>query len=102
MGSTPGIDLAKIPSDSRNQYEVMAGKNQKDAEAWFTSQTEELNQNQEVVGHTEQLQISKTEVTHLCRTLQRLEIELQPQLFMKAALEGTLAETEPSWHRCRS
>uniref|UniRef100_A0A8C6DRG0 Keratin, type I cytoskeletal 19 n=1 Tax=Moschus moschiferus TaxID=68415 RepID=A0A8C6DRG0_MOSMO len=92
VDSAPGIDLAKILSDMRSQYEVMAEKNRKDAEAWFISQTEELNK--EVAGHTEQLQISKTEVTDLRRTLQGLEIELQSQLSMKAALEGTLAETE--------
>ncbi|XP_052612635.1 keratin, type I cytoskeletal 19 [Peromyscus eremicus] len=92
VDSAPGIDLAKILSDMRSQYEVMAEKNRKDAEAWFTTRTEELNR--EVAGHTEQLQMSKTEVTDLRRTLQGLEIELQSQLSMKAALEGTLAETE--------
>lgn len=70
----------------------MAEKNQKDAEAWFTSQTEEMNR--EVTGHTEQLQISKTKVTNLGRTLQGLEFKLQFQLRVKAALEGMLAETE--------
>lgn len=121
VDSAPGIDLAKILSDMRSQYEVMAEKNRKDAEAWFISkvwrgrqvlpgevarrggfmllgesliqcyslcllslQTEELNK--EVAGHTEQLQISKTEVTDLRRTLQGLEIELQSQLSMVGAL----------------
>uniref|UniRef100_A0A8C5YZA4 Keratin, type I cytoskeletal 19 n=1 Tax=Marmota marmota marmota TaxID=9994 RepID=A0A8C5YZA4_MARMA len=131
VDSTPGIDLAKILNDMRSQYEVMAEKNRKDAEAWFTSrvsregeqvrfegwggeergldvplpkvclspyssppclQTEELNR--EVAGHSEQLKMSESEVTDLRRTLQGLEIELQSQLSMKAALEGTLAETE--------
>lgn len=46
-------------------------------------QTEELSR--EVAGHTEQLQISKTEVTDLRRTLQGLEIELQSQLSMVCA-----------------
>ncbi|XP_006156043.1 keratin, type I cytoskeletal 19 [Tupaia chinensis] len=92
VDSAPGIDLAKILSDMRSQYEVMAEQNRKDAEAWFISRTEELNR--EVAGHTEQLQMSKSEVTDLRRTLQGLEIELQTQLSMKAALEGTLAETE--------
>ncbi|XP_008833462.1 keratin, type I cytoskeletal 19 [Nannospalax galili] len=92
VDSAPGTDLAKILSDMRSQYEVMAEKNRKDAEAWFITQTEELNR--EVAGHTEQLKMSKTEITDLRRTLQSLEIELQSQLSMKAALEGTLAETE--------
>lgn len=38
VDSAPGIDLAKILSDMRSQYEVMAEKNRKDAETWFISQ----------------------------------------------------------------
>ncbi|XP_053870475.1 keratin, type I cytoskeletal 19-like [Malaclemys terrapin pileata] len=92
VDSAPGIDLTKVLADMRDQYEVMAEKNRKDAETWFNSKTEELNQ--EVAINTEQLQTSKTEITDLRRTLQGLEIELQSQLSMKAALEGTLADTE--------
>ncbi|TFK10824.1 inactive dipeptidyl peptidase 10 [Platysternon megacephalum] len=92
VDSAPGIDLTKILTDMRDQYEVMAEKNRKDAEIWFNSKIEELNQ--EVAINTEQLQTSKTEITDLRRTLQGLEIELQSQLSMKAALEGTLADTE--------
>ncbi|NXC37760.1 K1C19 protein, partial [Penelope pileata] len=92
VDSAPGIDLTKILADMRDQYEQMAEKNRKDAEAWFHSKTEELNR--EVAINTEQLQSSKSEATDLRRTLQGLEIELQSQLSMKAALESTLADTE--------
>ncbi|OXB69936.1 UNVERIFIED_CONTAM: hypothetical protein H355_009833, partial [Colinus virginianus] len=92
VDSAPGIDLSKILADMRDQYEHMAEKNRKDAEAWFHSKTEELNR--EVAVNTEQLQSSKSEVTDLRRTLQGLEIELQSQLSMKCALESTLADTE--------
>ncbi|XP_006901695.1 PREDICTED: keratin, type I cytoskeletal 19 [Elephantulus edwardii] len=92
VDSAPGNDLTKILNDMRSQYEVMAEKNRKDVEAWFISRTEELNR--EVAGHTEQLEVSKTEIKDLQRTLQGLEIELQSQLSMKVALENTLAETE--------
>ncbi|NXS90625.1 K1C19 protein, partial [Jacana jacana] len=92
LDSAPGIDLTKILADMRDQYEHMAEKNRKDAEAWFHSKTEELNR--EVAVNSEQLQSSKTEVTDLKRVLQGLELELQSQLSMKAALEGTLADTE--------
>ncbi|XP_036610460.1 keratin, type I cytoskeletal 19-like [Trichosurus vulpecula] len=92
VDSAPGIDLAKVLNDMRSQYEALVEKNRSDAEAWFTSKTDELNR--EVAVNKEQLQTSKTEVTDLRRTLQGLEIELQSQLSMKAALEGTLAETE--------
>ncbi|NXP45860.1 K1C19 protein, partial [Heliornis fulica] len=92
LDSAPGIDLSRILADMRDQYEHMAEKNRKDAEAWFHNKTEELNR--EVVVNTEQLQSSKSEVTDLRRSLQGLEIELQSQLSMKAALESTLADTE--------
>ncbi|XP_067397410.1 keratin, type I cytoskeletal 19-like [Emydura macquarii macquarii] len=92
VDAPPGIDLTNILADVRDQYEVIAEKHRKDAETWFNSKTEELNL--EVATNTEQLQTSKTEITDLRRTLQGLEIELQSQLSMKAALEGTLADTE--------
>lgn len=37
LDSAPGIDLTKILADMRDQYENMAEKNRKDAEAWFHS-----------------------------------------------------------------
>ncbi|XP_044152424.1 keratin, type I cytoskeletal 19-like [Bufo gargarizans] len=92
MDAAPGIDLSKILSDMRDQYEGLAAENRKQVEAWYFKQTEELNK--EVASHSEQIQSSKTEMTDLKRTFQSLEIELQAQLNMKVALEGTLAETE--------
>ncbi|XP_075033262.1 keratin, type I cytoskeletal 19-like [Mixophyes fleayi] len=92
MDAAPAVDLNKILTDMREQYELMADKNRKEVEAWYFKQTEELSR--EVASHSEQIQSSKTEITDLKRTLQNLEIELQTQLSMKSALEGTLAETE--------
>ncbi|XP_075701490.1 keratin, type I cytoskeletal 19-like [Rhinoderma darwinii] len=92
VDSAPGVDLSKILADMRDQYEVMAEKNRKDAETWFFTKSEELNK--EVSVHTEQIHTSRTEITDLRRSVQGLEIELQSQLSMKASLEGTLAETE--------
>nr|XP_028559123.1 keratin, type I cytoskeletal 14-like [Podarcis muralis] len=92
MDAAPGVDLTKILADMREQYETLAEQNRKDAEQWFFSKTEELNR--EVAMNTEQLHSGKSEITELRRTLQGLEIELQSQLSTKAALEGSLAETE--------
>ncbi|NXX99825.1 K1C14 protein, partial [Centropus bengalensis] len=92
MDAAPGVDLTKILADMREQYESLAEKNRRDAEQWFFTKTEELNR--EVAVNTEQLQSGKTEITELRRTIQSLEIDLQSQLSTKAALEGTLADTE--------
>ncbi|KFP21458.1 Keratin, type I cytoskeletal 15 [Egretta garzetta] len=92
MDAAPGIDLTRILSEMREQYEALAEKNRKDAEAWFFTQTDELNR--EVATHTQEIQSSKTEITELRRTVQGLEIELQSQLSMKAGLEANLRDTE--------
>ncbi|NXP81031.1 K1C14 protein, partial [Ramphastos sulfuratus] len=92
MDAAPGVDLTKILAEMREQYESLAEKNRRDAEQWFFTKTEELNR--EVAINTEQLQSGKTEITELRRTIQSLEIDLQSQLSTKAALEGTLADTE--------
>ncbi|KAK2832898.1 hypothetical protein Q5P01_016787 [Channa striata] len=47
----------------------------------------------EVAESTESLQISKSEINEVRRTLQSLEIKLQAQISKKGALEATLAET---------
>ncbi|XP_036254677.1 keratin, type I cytoskeletal 15-like [Molothrus aeneus] len=92
MDAAPGIDLTRVLAEMREQYEALAEKNRKDAEAWFFTQTEELNR--EVATHTQQIQTSKSEITELRRNLQSLEIELQSQLSMKAGLEANLRDTE--------
>ena len=43
LDSAPGIDLSKILADMRDQYEQMAEKNRKDAEAWFHSKVNPLH-----------------------------------------------------------
>ncbi|XP_069490635.1 keratin, type I cytoskeletal 47 kDa-like [Ambystoma mexicanum] len=92
MDAAPGNDLTKILNDMRADYEALADKNRRDAEAAFMKQTGELKAaiSQEVSS----VQSSKSEVSDLRRTLQGLEIELQSQMAMKSSLESTLAETE--------
>ncbi|XP_006219305.2 keratin, type I cuticular Ha5 [Vicugna pacos] len=88
----PPVDLNRVLDEMRCQYETLVENNRRDAEDWFNTQTEELNQ--QVVSSSEQLQSCQAEIIELRRTVNALEIELQAQHSMRDALESTLVETE--------
>merc|ERR1712113_1060330 len=67
-------------------------KNRKDLELWYQNKIAAVEQ--DVITHSETLVTSRTEIKDLKSTLQRLQIDLQSHLSMKASLEGTLAETQ--------
>ncbi|XP_077108553.1 keratin, type I cytoskeletal 47 kDa-like [Ranitomeya variabilis] len=92
MDAAPGVDLTKHLNDMRADYEALAEKNRRDAEAWFNAKSKELNK--EISAGVEQVETSKSEISDLRRTLQALEIELQSQLALKKSLEDTLAEVD--------
>ncbi|XP_034400908.1 keratin 98 [Cyclopterus lumpus] len=92
VDATPSTDLNQVMSEIREYYESVIGKNRKELEAWYQNKTAAVEQ--DVITHTEILVTSHTEIKDLKSTLQRLQIELQSHLSMKASLEGTLAETQ--------
>ncbi|KAM4623018.1 keratin, type I cytoskeletal 47 kDa-like [Discoglossus pictus] len=92
MDAAPGIDLTKLLNDMREDYENLADKNRREAEAWFNQKSNDLKK--EISAGVEQVQSSKSEISDLRRTLQSLEIELQSQLAMKKSLEENLGEIE--------
>ncbi|KAK2832899.1 hypothetical protein Q5P01_016788 [Channa striata] len=91
VDAAPQEDLNTVLAGIREHYENVAAKNRKDLEAWFQAKSVELTK--EVAESTESLQISKSEINEVRRTLQSLEIKLQAQISKKGALEATLAET---------
>ncbi|XP_038609338.1 keratin, type I cuticular Ha6 [Tachyglossus aculeatus] len=92
VDAAPPVDLNRVLEEMRAQYEALVENNRRDVESWFTTQTEELNQ--QVVTSSEQLQCCQSEIIELRRTVNALEIELQAQHSMRNSLESTLAETE--------
>ncbi|TDH15830.1 hypothetical protein EPR50_G00013570 [Perca flavescens] len=92
VDASPSTDLNQVMSEIREHYESVIGKNRKELEAWYQNKITAVEQ--EVNTHTEILVTSRTEVKDLKNAFQRLQIELQSHLSMKASLEGTLAETQ--------
>ncbi|KAM5272558.1 keratin, type I cuticular Ha5 [Ctenodactylus gundi] len=92
VDAAPPVDLNRVLDEMRCQYETLVENNRRDAEDWFDTQTQELNQ--QVVSSSEQLQSCQADIIDLRRTVNSLEIELQAQQSMRDALDSTLAETE--------
>ncbi|XP_070780140.1 keratin 98 [Enoplosus armatus] len=92
VDASPSVDLNQVMTEIREHYEGVIGKNRKELEAWYQNKISAVEQ--DVITHTEILVTSRTEIKDLKSTLQRLQIELQSHLSMKASLEGTLAETQ--------
>uniref|UniRef100_A0A3P9H108 Keratin 15 n=1 Tax=Oryzias latipes TaxID=8090 RepID=A0A3P9H108_ORYLA len=92
VDAKPQEDLSAIMAEIREQYEAMANKNKKELQEWYDKKAEGLKSEMSVKQET--LISSKSEISDLNRTLQNLQIELQSQLSLKAALEGQLHETE--------
>jgi len=92
VDAAPQEDLARVLDEMRSQYESITEKNRREMETWYKGKFDDLNK--QVSTSAETLTTSRSEVSELRRTLQSLEIELQSQLSLKAALEGTLHDTE--------
>ncbi|XP_027802850.2 keratin, type I cytoskeletal 40 [Marmota flaviventris] len=95
LDTAPNVDLNRVLDEMRSQYETVLANNRRDAEEWFSVQTEELNQQQQ--SSVEQLQGCQTEILELKRTANTLEIELQAQQNLTESLECTVAETEAQY-----
>jgi len=95
MNAAPGNDLTKILNNMRADYECLAEKNRREAEAQFIEMSRVLKQ--EITSGAELIQSTRNEIIDLKRSVQSLEIELQAALAMKTTLESSLAETEGSY-----
>uniref|UniRef100_A0AAY5EXJ6 IF rod domain-containing protein n=1 Tax=Electrophorus electricus TaxID=8005 RepID=A0AAY5EXJ6_ELEEL len=84
VDAPPQQDLSRMLEEIRTQYEGIVEKNRGEMESWY----------KQVKESTQVIQTSHIEISELRRTLQALEIELQSQLSLKAALEGTLHDAE--------
>merc|ERR1711980_26018 len=92
VDASPSPDLNQVMTDIREHYEGVINKNRKELEAWYQNKIAVVEQ--DVITHSESLMTTRTEIKELKSTLQRLQIELQSHLSMKASLENSLAETQ--------
>ncbi|XP_050977944.1 keratin, type I cytoskeletal 19-like [Labeo rohita] len=95
VDAAPQEDLKKVLQEIRAHYENIIQRHRREQEEWFNDQMAGLNK--EMEKSTEDMAKYRTEITDLRTTLKSLEIELQSQISMVAALEKSLMETEASY-----
>ncbi|OPJ67289.1 keratin, type II cytoskeletal 75 [Patagioenas fasciata monilis] len=92
MDNNRHLDLDSIIEDVRRQYEQIAQNSRAEAEAWYQSRYEEL---QNTAGrHGDNLRNTKIEIQELTRNVQRLRAEIENVKKQNQHLQSAIAEAE--------
>ncbi|RMB94099.1 hypothetical protein DUI87_29458 [Hirundo rustica rustica] len=92
MDNNRHLDLDSIIEEVRRQYEQIAQSSRAEAEAWYQSQYEEL---QNTAGrHGDSLRNTKMEIQELSRNVQRLRAEIENVKKQNQQLQAAIAEAE--------
>ncbi|XP_069825375.1 keratin, type II cytoskeletal cochleal-like [Dendropsophus ebraccatus] len=92
MDNSRDLDMECIISEVKAQYEEIAKNSRAEAESWYQSKYEEL---QNTAGkHGDDLRNIKNEIADLNRHINRLKGEIENANAQKAKLEAAIAEAE--------
>ncbi|KFO84833.1 Keratin, type II cytoskeletal 75, partial [Buceros rhinoceros silvestris] len=92
MDNNRHLDLDSIIEEVRRQYEQIAQSSRAEAEAWYQSQYEQL---QNTAGrHGDSLRNTKIEIQELTRNIQRLRAEIENVKKQNQHLQSAIAEAE--------
>ncbi|KAK4807333.1 hypothetical protein QYF61_014864 [Mycteria americana] len=92
MDNNRHLDLDSIIEEVRRQYEQIAQSSRAEAEAWYQSQYEQL---QNTAGrHGDSLRNTKIEIQELTRNIQRLRAEIENVKKQNQQLQAAIAEAE--------
>nr|AGK23539.1 toe pad keratin 2 [Dryophytes cinereus] len=92
MDNSRDLDMECIINEVKAQYEEIAKNSRAEAESWYQSKYEEL---QNAAGkHGDDLRNTKNEIADLNRHINRLKGEIENAKAQKAKLEAAIAEAE--------
>ncbi|KAM4643941.1 keratin, type II cytoskeletal 6C-like [Amazona ochrocephala] len=92
MDNSRNLDMESIIEEVRRQYEQIAQSSRAEAEAWYQSRYEEL---QNTAGrHGDSLRNTKIEIQELTRNVQRLRAEIENVKKQNQQLQAAIAEAE--------
>ncbi|CAI5765201.1 type II cytoskeletal 4-like [Podarcis lilfordi] len=92
MDNNRNLDLDSIIAEVKAQYEEIAQKSRAEAESWYQSKYEEL---QQTAGkHGDSLRDTKAEISELNRMIQRIRSEIDNVKKQCEKLQASIAEAE--------
>ncbi|XP_075193359.1 keratin, type II cytoskeletal cochleal-like [Anomaloglossus baeobatrachus] len=92
MDNSRNLDMDGIIAEVKSQYEEIARNSRAEAESWYQSKYEEL---QNTAGkHGDDLRNTKNEIADLKRAVNKLKAEIENAKAQKAKLESAIAEAE--------
>ncbi|KFQ17105.1 Keratin, type II cytoskeletal 75, partial [Merops nubicus] len=92
MDNNRNLDLDSIIAEVKAQYEEIAKRSRMEAESWYQCKYEEL---QATAGkHGDSLRSTKTEISELNRTIQRIRAEIESVKKQCEALQSSIADAE--------
>uniref|UniRef100_A0ACB8EM99 Keratin, type II cytoskeletal 4 n=1 Tax=Sphaerodactylus townsendi TaxID=933632 RepID=A0ACB8EM99_9SAUR len=92
MDNNRNLDLDSIIAEVKAQYEEIAQKSRLEAESWYQTKYEELQVN--AGRHGDSLRDTKSEISELNRTIQRLRAEIENVKKQCEKLQSSITEAE--------
>uniref|UniRef100_A0A667XVE1 IF rod domain-containing protein n=1 Tax=Myripristis murdjan TaxID=586833 RepID=A0A667XVE1_9TELE len=92
MDNSRNLDMDAIVAEVRAQYEDIANRSRAEAETWYQTKYEEMQQS--VGRYGDDLKASKAEITDMNRRIMRLQSEIDMVKSQRNNLEAQIAEAE--------
>ncbi|KAM3878208.1 keratin, type II cytoskeletal 8-like [Diretmus argenteus] len=92
MDNSRNLDMDAIVAEVRAQYEDVANRSRAEAEAWYQTKYEEMQQS--AGRHGDDLKASKAEIADMNRRIMRLQSEIDVIKSQRNNLEAQIAEAE--------
>ncbi|XP_033822581.1 keratin, type II cytoskeletal 8-like [Periophthalmus magnuspinnatus] len=92
MDNSRNLDMDAIVAEVRAQYEDIANRSRAEAEMWYQSKFEEMQQSAGKYG--DDVKSTKAEIADMNRRIMRLQSEIEMAKQQRANLEAQIAEAE--------
>ncbi|XP_077458305.1 keratin, type II cytoskeletal 8-like isoform X1 [Stigmatopora argus] len=92
MDNSRSLNMEQIVAEVKGQYEEIAVRSRREAEAWYKTKFEQMSAQAGQFG--DELRAVKSEAGELQRLIVRLQSEMEAVRAQRAGLEGQLAQSE--------